>query len=154
MSFQDDLMKAEAIREVRASGCTMPGVAELIVEHHGALHILANTSRIQALGEEVAASDTEAGAKMREILQGEAKKVEVALEETKQITDEQTSKPVESQAAADASAGATAGSASDAAAQDEEATASAAAGTSAASSESAAHESTASLKGKGRRKDL
>jgi len=63
MSFQDDLMKAEAIREVRASGCTMPGVAELIVEHHGALHILANTSRIQALGEEVAASDTEAGAK-------------------------------------------------------------------------------------------
>lgn len=153
MSFNDDLLRAEAIREVRAGGCTLPGVAELIVEYHGALHILANTSRIQALGEEVAASDTEAGAKMREILQGEAKKVADALE-TKQIADEQTSKPVESQAAADASAGAMAGSAPDAAVQDEEAAASAAAGNSAASSESAAHDSTASLRGKGRRKDL
>ena len=78
MSVQDDMMKAEAIREVRAAGCTMPGLAELIVEFHGAAHVLNNTSRIQALGDEVAASDSEQGAKMRQLLQGEAKKAEIA----------------------------------------------------------------------------
>lgn len=95
MSFQDDLMKADAIREIRATGCTLPGVAELIVEHHGAIHILANTTRIQALGEEVAASDTETGAKMRALLQESAK-----------VLDEATSsKPAETQADATTAAG-------------------------------------------------
>src|SRR6266849_4234530 len=107
MSFNEDLLKAEAIREVRASGCTMPGVAELIVEHHGATHILANVGRIQELGEEVAASDTEAGAKMRALLQQTAKEVETksAVEETKKIENETNSKPSESQSVPGATTG-------------------------------------------------
>jgi hypothetical protein len=109
MSVQEDMMRAEAIREVRAAGVTMPGVAELIVDFHGATHVLANTQRIQALGEEVAASDSEQGAKMREILQGEAKKAEA-----KQLED-QTSKPVETESSA-ASATAPAAVSTDAAA--------------------------------------
>jgi hypothetical protein len=113
MSFNDDFLRAEAIREVRASGCTLPGVAELIVEHHGASAILANTSRIQALGEEVAASDTEAGTKMRALLQQVAKPTKTAAPAPAQIT---SSKPDESQAVLDATIGVGTGSASDAAA--------------------------------------
>src|SRR5258706_10085525 len=68
MSFQDDLMRADAIREIRASGCPLPGVAELIADFHGAVHVLTNVPKIQTLGEEVAASDSEQGAKMRQLL--------------------------------------------------------------------------------------
>jgi hypothetical protein len=141
MSFQDDLMKAEAIREVRATGCTLPGVAELIVEHHGAIHILANTTRIQALGEEVAASDTETGAKMRQLLQESAKAMETAASDVleKIVGDEKTSsKPAETQADAGASAPAPSLVPAAAAAADTSGDATAAAGNSAAPSESTA----------------
>src|SRR5258708_5498775 len=73
MSFQDDLMRADAIREIRASGCTLSGVAELIADFHGAVHVLTNVPKIQTLGEEVAASDTVTGAKMRAILRAQEK---------------------------------------------------------------------------------
>jgi hypothetical protein len=68
MSFNEDFLRAEAIREVRASGATMPGVAELIVEFHGANKVLGDVAGIQKLGEEAAASDTEIGAKLRALL--------------------------------------------------------------------------------------
>lgn len=123
MSFQDDLMRADAIREIRASGCTLPGVAELIVDFHGAVHVLTNVPKIQILGEEVAASDSEQGAKMRELLQevawtkGGGTSASDVLKQLMTKKDEtQTSKPAESQAAADASAGIDAGSVSAAAA--------------------------------------
>ncbi len=138
MSFNADFLRAEAIREVRASGCTLPGVAELIVEHHGASAVLANTSRIQALGEEVAASDTETGAKMRRLLLQMSTKTGTAAAMTKK-DGTKSSMPSESKAAVAATAGATTGSASDAAAgADASGEAAAAAGNSAAESESAA----------------
>jgi|SRR5580658_2362740 hypothetical protein len=68
MPFNEDFLRAEAIREVRASGATMPGVAELIVEFHGANKVLGDVAGIQKLGEEAAASDTEIGAKLRALL--------------------------------------------------------------------------------------
>jgi len=109
MSFNADFLRAEAIREVRASGCTLPGVAELIVEHHGASAVLADTSRIQALGEEVAASDTETGAKMRRLLLQMSKGTGVATtaanppnvkDETKKIASETIPVAVDSTATA------------------------------------------------------
>jgi hypothetical protein len=81
MSFQDDLMRAEAIREIRASGCTTEGVAELIVDFHGAVHILTHVSEIQKLGQQVAASDTEQGAKMRQLLLEDAQKAEAIAQQ-------------------------------------------------------------------------
>jgi hypothetical protein len=68
MPFNEDFLRAEAIREVRASGATMPGVAELIVEFHGASKVLGDVAGIQKLGDEAAASDTEIGAKLRALL--------------------------------------------------------------------------------------
>src|SRR5229473_2793307 len=81
MSFQDDLMRAEAIREIRASGCTAEGIAELIVDFHGAVHILTHVPEIQKLGEQVAASDTEQGAKMRQLLHAAASKAEAIAQQ-------------------------------------------------------------------------
>src|SRR6266849_1442837 len=81
MSFQDELMRAEAIREIRASGCTTEGIAELIVDFHGAVHILTHVANIQKLGEEVAASDTEQGAKMRQLLHDAASKAEAIAQQ-------------------------------------------------------------------------
>jgi hypothetical protein len=124
MSVNDDLMRAEAIREVRASGCTLPGVAELIVEFHGSIHVLTNVPRIQALGEECAGSDSEQGAKMRTILQEAAKAEAKARQATAETQNENVllsayellSKPSESQSVPDATTpGAGTGSASDAA---------------------------------------
>jgi|SRR6267378_8128709 len=118
MSFQDDLMRADAIREIRASGCTLPGVAELIVDFHGAVHVLTNVPKIQTLGEEVAASDSEQGTKMRQLLYVQAKATGTAASEVLMTNKDETktSTPSESKAAAAASAGASTGSASDAAA--------------------------------------
>lgn len=80
--FNAELQKAEAIREVRARGCTVAGVAELIVEYHGALHVLSNLDQTQALGEQVARdADSQLGRVMRAILADAAAK-EVKAEPT------------------------------------------------------------------------
>jgi hypothetical protein len=68
MSVQDDMMHSDAIREVRARGCTAPGVAEVIVRHYGANHILSNLDKIQALGEYLATEQSDDGQAMRDIL--------------------------------------------------------------------------------------
>lgn len=73
--FGAQLQVADAIREIRARGCTTPGVAELIVEYHGALHVLANLDQTQQLGEKLAMdAESELGAKMRELLSEAAAK--------------------------------------------------------------------------------
>lgn len=78
--FNAELQKADAIREVRARGVTVPGVAELIVEYHGALHVLQNLDSTQALGEALAKDpDSELGVKMRGLL-AEAATKEVKAE--------------------------------------------------------------------------
>jgi len=112
MSFNDDFLRAEAIREIRASGCTLPGVAELIVEHHGAAHVLADIGRIQALGEEVAASDTETGAKMRALLRQTATTMDRMQGAASDVLEKIFSKSSESQTAADAGADTDTGSVS------------------------------------------
>jgi hypothetical protein len=66
--FDQQMLPAEAVREVRARGCTTPGVAEAIVEHHGASFVLLNLHRVEELGSMAAAADTETGAKMRALL--------------------------------------------------------------------------------------
>lgn len=66
-----DLMNGSMIAEIRARGCTTPGVAETIVEFHGPAHVSRNLHRVEELGSEVANSDTEAGAKMRALLAGQ-----------------------------------------------------------------------------------
>lgn len=133
MSFQDDLMKAEAIREVRARGCTTPGVAELIVKYHGATHTLANLDRVAELGNELAASDTAEGQEMCARLEQAAslaatEKIEAGAPTVEVLAnDEDTNSRPAATSAENA-----AGSAVDMAAS------AAAAGDSAASSESAA----------------
>lgn len=80
--FGEQLQIADAIREVRARGCTTPGVAELIVEYHGALKVLGDLDHAQQLGEELAKDpDSPLGAKMRALLADAAAK-EVKAEPT------------------------------------------------------------------------
>lgn len=74
MDFGDNLRIAEAIQAVRAAGCTTPGVAELIVKHHGPMIVLSNTHRIGALGDELAETDSPEGREMRALLAAVAAK--------------------------------------------------------------------------------
>lgn len=86
MEFNSQLQKADAIRELRARGVTVAGVAELIVEYHTPLHVLQNLDQAQKLGEQLANdANSELGAKMRALLADAAAK-EVKAEPTP-ITD-------------------------------------------------------------------
>lgn len=69
MSFQDDLMIAEAIREIRARGCTTPGVAERIVKHHGHHHVHQNLHRVEQLLEEIFREDKIIAEEIRHLLE-------------------------------------------------------------------------------------
>jgi hypothetical protein len=93
-----DLMNGSMIAEIRARGCTTPGVAEAIVEHHGAVLVSQNLHRVEELGNECASSDTETGAKMRLLLHGAAGISGRAASDS--VLDE-TSKPSEAQSLAD-----------------------------------------------------
>jgi len=152
MSFQDELMRADAIREIRASGCTLPGVAELIVDFHGAVHVLTNVPKIQTLGEEVAASDSEQGAKMRELLQevawtkGGGSSASDVLKELMTKKDEtKTSKPAEVSSPAASTIAPAESSTAAAASAGASGEAAAAAGTSAEPSPGAAPETSVAL---------
>jgi hypothetical protein len=68
-SFTGTLMHAEAIREIRARGCTTPGVAELLTRRHGAHHILSSLHRIEELLEAIFIEDSEIGQELRELLE-------------------------------------------------------------------------------------
>lgn len=68
MSFDAELLRAEAIREIRAHGCDTPGVAEIIVRHHGPHHVLGNLHRIEQLLEEIFIQDLILAEELREIL--------------------------------------------------------------------------------------
>lgn len=69
MDVTYDLMRAEAIREIRARGCTTPGVAELLVRHHGPAHIFANLHRIEELLSEIYILDLEIADELRLLLE-------------------------------------------------------------------------------------
>ena len=68
-NFNSQLLPAEAIREIRARGCTTPGVAELVVRHHGASHVLNNLHRIEQLLEEIFVQDEIIAEELRELLE-------------------------------------------------------------------------------------
>src|SRR5271168_2149319 len=69
MSFDAVLLPAEAVREIRARGCTTPGVAELLVRHHGAHKVLSNLHRIEQLLEEIFLEDQVIASEMRDLIE-------------------------------------------------------------------------------------
>ena len=69
MGFDALLLPAEAIRELRARGVTTPGIAELLVRHHGAEHVLLNLHRIDELLSEIYLLDLEIAKELRELLE-------------------------------------------------------------------------------------
>jgi hypothetical protein len=69
-----DLLRAEAIREIRARGCTTPGVAEVIVRHYGAIHVLSNLHRIEQLLEAIFVEDLIIAEELRELLEKQQEK--------------------------------------------------------------------------------
>jgi len=76
MSFDAVLLPAEAVREIRARGCTTPGVAELLVRHHGAHKVLSNLHRIEQLLEEIFEQDQIIAAELRELLENQPASIE------------------------------------------------------------------------------
>ena len=68
MSFDSVLLPAEAIREIRARGCTTPGVAEILVRHHGAGKVLSNLHDIPKLLEAIFVEDLVLAEELQELL--------------------------------------------------------------------------------------
>jgi hypothetical protein len=67
--FDKELLPAEAIREVRARGCTTPGVAELLVRHYSAHHVLMNLHQIERLLEKIFLEEEIIAEELRELLE-------------------------------------------------------------------------------------